>query len=76
MILGGDTTRIGYIDALPEGGGDFQGSGGDGRSSTTNIRAEVVARQEEARRGLNTLISKIINVEISLNKLDSGWISV
>ncbi len=54
MIIGGDTTRIGCIDVSPEGDGDFQGSGGDGRSSTTNIRAEVVARREGARRGLNT----------------------
>ncbi len=61
VSFGGDTTPIGCIDVSPEGGGDFQGSGGDGRSPTTNIRAEVVARQEGARRGLNTLISKIIN---------------
>jgi hypothetical protein len=61
MTLGGDTTRIGCIDVSPEGGSDFQGSGGDVRLSTTNIRADDVARREGARRGLNTLISKISN---------------
>ncbi len=61
MTLGGDTTRIGCIDVSPEGGGDFQGSGGDVRLSTTNIRADDVAQQEGAPRGLNTLIYKIIN---------------
>ena len=52
---------FGCIDVSPEGAGDFQGTGGDGRLSTTNNRAEDVARREGARRGLNTLISKIIN---------------
>ena len=61
MILGGDTALFGCIDVSPEGAGDFQGTGGDGRLSTTNNRAEDVARREGARRGLNTLISKIIN---------------
>ncbi len=61
MTLGRDTTRIGCIDVSPERGGDFQGSGGDISSSTTNNRADDVARQEGARRGLNTLVSKIIN---------------
>ncbi len=46
MTVGGDTTRIGGIDVSPEGGGDFQGSGGDVRSSTTNNKADNVARRE------------------------------
>ena len=43
-----------------QGAGDYQGSGGDGHSSTTNNRAEDIVRQEGTRRRLNTLISKII----------------
>jgi len=61
MLLGGDTTLFGCIDVWPEGAGDFQGSGGNGRPSTTNNRAEDVARREGARRGLKTIISKLIN---------------
>jgi hypothetical protein len=43
-ILGSNTTLIRCIDVWPEGGGDFQGSGGDGRSSTMNNRAEDILR--------------------------------
>jgi len=52
MILGGDTTLFGCIDVLPEVAGDFQGPGGDRRSSTTNNRAEDVTRREGTRRRL------------------------
>jgi len=61
IVLGGETTRIGCIDVWPEGACDFQGLGGNGRPSTTNNRAEDVARREGARRGLKTIISKLIN---------------
>ncbi len=44
MVIGRDITRIGCIDVCPEGGSDFKGPGGKGRSSTTNNRAgKVVA---------------------------------
>ncbi len=49
MILGGDATHIGCIHVWPEGAGagDFQGSGGDECSSTTNNRAaEDVVQQK------------------------------
>jgi hypothetical protein len=61
MILGGDKALFGCIDVSPEWDGDFQGPGGDGRSSSTNNRAEDVARREGARQRHNTLVSKIIN---------------
>jgi hypothetical protein len=61
VSFGWNTTLFECVDVWPEGAGDFQGSGGDRRSSTTNNRAEVVTRREGARRQINSLISKIIN---------------
>ena len=61
VSFGWNTTLFECVDVWLEGTGDFQGSGGDIRSSTTNNRAEVVTRREGARRQINSLISKIIN---------------
>ena len=61
VSFGWNTTLFECIDVWPEGAGDFQGSGGNIRYSTTNNRAEDVTRREGTRRQLNTLVSKIIN---------------
>ncbi len=45
----------------PEGGSESQGPGGEGRSATTNNRAEVVTRRDGTHWRLNTLTSRIIN---------------